>query len=55
MNLDKFVGLEPLVLSEGDFDEMGETFWHITKHMWGNIEDQYKNILIEVHNGLKEL
>lgn len=44
-----------MVLSEGDYDKIGDTIQHITRHLWGNIEEQYRGVLVEVHKILKEL
>ena len=38
---------ESMVLTEGDFNDIGDTLWHVTEHIWGNIEDQYKGVLAE--------
>jgi len=46
---------EVLVLSKGDFDEIGDIVRHITEYICGKIEDQYKKVLVEVHQGLKDL
>ena len=44
-----------MVLSEGDYDKIGDTIQHITRHLWGNIEEHYKKVLEGVQKGLKYL
>lgn len=51
----KSTNVEPLVLTEGDFGEIDDIVHVATKEMWGNIEDQYREILTKVQQGLKEL
>ena len=41
-------GMELMVLTEGDIDEIGDKVLHITEDVWGKIEDQYKDLLKEV-------
>ena len=46
-------GLEEMVLTKGDLDEIRDIFKNVIEHLWGNIEDQYKKVLAEFHKVLK--
>lgn len=52
---DKTTGVEAMVLTEGDLDEIGDIVRTTIKEIWGHIKDEYQSVLSKVQVGLIKL
>ena len=54
-NSDKSASVTPLVLMEGDLDNIDDVVHDAMKNIWSHIEDQYHQTLDKVQQVLREL